>query len=100
MVLSIKYNEEKNQLLKATRGVCFDDVISALREKRLLAVKQHPSAKFKHQRIYVVQIGDYVYAVPYVVNIQKKEIFLKTVYPSRVLSNMYMKKGKYEKTKK
>jgi len=100
MAFRINYNEEKNQLLKATRGICFDDVISALKEKKLLADKQHTSTKFTYQRIYVIQIGKYVCAVPYVINKQKKEIFLKTVYPSRVLNKQYSKKGKSEKTKK
>ncbi len=100
MAFRITFNEEKNQLLKAIRGVCFNDVLDAFKAKKLLADKQHVNAKFKHQRIYVVQIGNYVYAVPYVINEQKQEIFLKTIYPSRILNKLYSKKGKSEKTKK
>ncbi len=97
MAFGIHFSEEKNQLLKVTRGVNFDDVIFALKEKKLLAVKQHSSSKFVHQRILVIQIGNYVYAVPYVLNEQKKEIFLKTIYPSRVLSKQYLGRAKNEK---
>jgi uncharacterized DUF497 family protein len=93
MAYSINFSEEKNQLLQATRGVCFDDIVSAIEDGKLLADKQHPNQKFKHQRIYVVSIGNYVYAVPYVINKQKKKIFLKTMYPSRVLTKKYLKGG-------
>ncbi len=100
MAYSINFNEEKNQLLKATRGVCFDDVLLALNNKQLLANKKHPSPKFKHQWIYVLRIGSYVYVAPYVVNEQKKEIYLKTIYPSRVQYKKFIRKGDNEKTKK
>lgn len=94
MAFSIKFNEEKNQLLKLTRKVCFEDVLSAIKNKRLLADINHPSNKRSSQKVYVVQIGSYVYVVPYVLNKQKKEIFLKTIYPSRVFTKKYLKKGK------
>jgi len=44
--------------------------------------------------VYVIAIKNYVYAVPYVKNEEKHEIFLKTVYPSRVLTKKYMKGDK------
>ena len=94
MVYSIRFSEEKNQLLQATRNICFDDVVLAIKSGKLLADKEHPSQKFKHQRMYIVRLGDYVYAVPYVINEHKKEIFLKTIYPSRVLTKKYLKGGK------
>jgi hypothetical protein len=37
MVFKIAFNEEKNQLLKATRGISFDEVISAIDNNGLLA---------------------------------------------------------------
>jgi hypothetical protein len=36
MAFSIKFNEEKNQVLKATRDISFDDVLSSIKEKKLL----------------------------------------------------------------
>ena len=99
MAFSIKFNEEKNQLLKATRNISFEDILKALQEKRLLADIIQPSQKHPHQRLYVVEIKGYAYAVPYVSNIQKQEIFLKTIYPSRTLTGIYLKGGKNEKKK-
>lgn len=94
MAFSIKFNEEKNQLLKATREISFEDVLEALKKGKLLADVAHPSQKHPRQRLYVVKIREYVYAVPYVSDTRKQEIFLKTIYPSRVLTKKYMKGGK------
>jgi hypothetical protein len=99
MAFRIRFNEEKNQLLKATRGICFDNVIVAIKEGRLLADIHHPNLKRSNQKIYAIIIEEYVYAVPYVKNKERKEIFLKTVYPSRALTKKYIKGGKHEKTK-
>jgi len=100
MAFSIKFNEEKNQLLKATRKISFEVVLRAIKEKRLLDNIAHPSLKHSHQRLYIVEIEGYVYAVPYIRNSEKREIFLKTIYPSRELTKIYLKGGKNEKTKK
>lgn len=97
MAFSIRFNEEKNQLLKAMRAVCFDDVVDALQQEQFLDDILHPNKKYLHQRMYVVVIATYVYAIPYVIDEQKKEIFLKTIYASRVLTEKYLKGGPNEK---
>ena len=99
MAYSFKFNEEKNQLLIATRKISFEDVIEALKKGHLLADISHPSQKHSRQRLYVVNIEDYAYAVPYILDNQKQEIFLKTIYPSRILTKIYLKGGKNEKKK-
>lgn len=93
MAWSIKYNEEKNQLLKATRGICFEDAVQAIKEGNLLANLHHLNPKYPHQKLLVVKIAGYIYAVPYLEDTTKQEIFLKTVYPSRVLNKKYQKRG-------
>ena len=100
MAFTIKFNEEKNQLLKATRDISFEDVLQALKEGNLLADISHPSSSHPQQRVYIIKIMKYVYAVPYVINAEKQEIFLKTIYPSRVFTKKYMKGGEYEEKKK
>ena len=89
MAFIIKFNEEKNQLLKATRGISFEDVVKVIEKEKVLADIAHPSKKHKHQRIYILEINKYAYAIPYVINQQKKAIFLKTIYASRVFTNKY-----------
>lgn len=99
MAFSIRFNEEKNQVLKATRGISFEDIQNAIEKDDLLANITHPSKNHPHQRIYVVEIKGYAYAVPYVINREKQEIFLKTIYLSRTLMKLYRKGGKNEKKK-
>jgi len=99
MAFNIKFNEEKNQLLKATRGISFEDAVEALKKGKLLADIIHPSQKHPRQRLYVVKIKEYAYAIPYVPDNRKQEIFLKTIYPSRILTKIYLKGGKNEKKK-
>ena len=93
MAFSIKFNEEKNQLLKATRGISFEDVRDAIEGNGLLANVAHPNSHRSNQHLYVVKIGNYAYVVPYVLNEQAKKIFLKTIYPSRKFTKIYVKKG-------
>ena len=96
----LEFAEEKNLLLKETRGVGLEDVVTAIEEKKILGDIKHSSKKYPHQRILVIsraflriKIKEYVYAVPYVIDPKRKVIFLKTVYPSRVLTEKYMKGG-------
>jgi hypothetical protein len=96
MAFDINFNEEKNQLLKATRGVGFDEVIDAMSKGNVLADIVHPSKSRLNQRLYVIKIKKYAYAVPYVINVQKREIFLKTAYPSSTLTKKYIKGDNHE----
>lgn len=89
----IEFSEAKSLLLKETRGVGFEDVIVAIEKKRILGDMEHNNKKYAHQRILAIKMNRYVYAVPYVIDLKRKVIFLKTVYPSRVLTDRYMKGG-------
>jgi hypothetical protein len=40
-----------------------------------------------------IKIKGYAYAVPYVIDKKRKVVFLKTVYPSRVLTEKYLEGG-------
>lgn len=100
MAYTIKFNEEKNQLLKATRGIGFEDVLGYIKKGDVLDNIAHPSQRYPQQRLYVIELKGYIYAVPYIINSEKQEIFLKTIYPSGVLMKRYKKEGVHEKTKK
>lgn len=90
MVYSINFIEEKNQLLQASRGVSFEEIIAVIRNKKILDNIANPSFGRAIQKIYVVNINEYVYAVPYVINEERREIFLKTIFPSRKLTRQYL----------
>ncbi len=86
------WNNEKNELLKNDRGVSFEEVIYHIKNAGLLAREDHPNReKYKEQKLFIVKIENYVYLVPYVET--KKEIFLKTIIPSRKATKEYLKRG-------
>ena len=79
---TVKWNREKNQILQSGRGVCFEDVIVAIKEGGLLDTVKHPNwEKYPNQHIYIVKIQGYAYMVPFVE--ETECIFLKTIIPSR-----------------
>lgn len=82
------WSEEKNRQLKESRGVGFEDVVTAFREKGVVDVIDHPNQqKYRGQKIMFLIINDYVHAAPYIEGGDK--IFLKTVYPSRQANKRY-----------
>jgi uncharacterized DUF497 family protein len=84
----IRWSQEKNLILKKQRGVCFEDVKKIIENKLELDILEHPNKdKYSHQRIFVVRIDDYVYAVPFVET--DDEIFLKTIFPNRKYNKQY-----------
>ena len=86
------WDPAKNEWLKATRGVGFEEVMDAVVEGRVLAVLGHKNfERHPNQRIIVVNIHDYAYIVPFVEDDEK--VFLKTVYPSRKHTKRYIEKG-------
>lgn len=85
----INWNSTKNQQLIAERGISFEDVVFCIQQGRLLDDVEHPNSdKYPGQRLFVVNIDGYVHLVPYVEN--RKEIFLKTVIPSRKATKLYL----------
>ena len=78
----IRWNADKSLSLKAERDVSFEEVLSAISQGGLLGVMHDPNrAKYGQQKMLVVRIRNYAYLVPYVEN--EKEIFLKSIMPSR-----------------
>ena len=84
------WSTEKNRQLLERRGVSFERVISAVEQGGLLDVLQHPSQdRYPGQSIYVVDIEEYVYLVPFVTEIDGTR-FLKTNIPSRKATRDYL----------
>jgi hypothetical protein len=87
-----RWNTGKNILLKAERGVSFEEVLSAMAYGALLDVLEHPNVgSYPNQRLFVVRIRGYAYLVPFVEN--DDEIFLKTIIPSRKATRKYLTVG-------
>lgn len=73
---------EKNNWLKENRDVSFEVVILAIANHQIKEVYEHPNQrKYPGQKIYEIEINDYIYLVPFIEN--NDELFLKTIIPSR-----------------
>jgi uncharacterized DUF497 family protein len=82
------WNAEKNQLLLRERGISFERIVFEISTGNELDVLEHPNQeKYPGQRISIVQVDDYVYAVPFIET--ETEIFLKTIIPRRKATRQY-----------
>ena len=85
---TFNWNIRKNEILKKKRKVSFEKVMDAMINGKILDVIKHPnSEKYPDQKIFVVDIDDYCYLIPFVEN--DEEIFLKTIFPSRKYTKIY-----------
>ncbi len=83
------WSTEKGLLLKNLRGVCFEDIVFHVARGDILDDYEHPNqAKYENQRIMVINVDNYAYLVPYVED--EKELFLKTIIPSRKATEKYL----------
>lgn len=96
MPLTYNFSEEKNFELISKRKISFEEIISAIGNNSILAVLEHPnSQKYPDQQIYIIELKDYAYLVPFVIQ-NDEEIFLKTIIPSRKATKKYLKEVKDE----
>lgn len=83
------WNDDKNTLLKESRNICFEDVVTSIQEDKLLDIVKNSSAKHQRQYCLIVEIMNYAYIVPFVK--EGETFFLKTIYPSRKETKKYIK---------
>jgi uncharacterized DUF497 family protein len=89
--MEFEWSSEKNIKLKEERGICFEDIVTAIYEGKLLDIIEHNNKnKYPNQKVYIVEFNGYAYLVPFVRNGDK--IFLKTIYPDRKTTKKYLKK--------
>lgn len=83
------WDEAKNRKLREEREICFEDVVVAVDEGRVLDILYHPnSSRYQHQLVLVIEISQYVYLVPLVEDDNK--VFFKTIFPSRKMTKKYL----------
>ena len=87
--LEFNWSDEKNILLKAERNICFEDVVTAIENNKLLDIIKNQSENHQEQYCLIIDISNYAYIVPFV---QESNIFfLKTMYKSRKQTKKYFK---------
>ena len=83
MEVRFNWSTEKNQKLIEQRGISFERVVTAIEQGGLVNVLEHPhQERYPGQSIYVVDIEQYLYLVPFVSEADGSR-FLKTIIPSR-----------------
>jgi uncharacterized DUF497 family protein len=75
------WSAEKEERLKATRGVSFEEVQTAIEAGQLIDVISNPDPERPAGLMYVVLIRDYTWVVPY--HEDGDVIVLHTAFPDR-----------------
>ncbi len=83
------WNKEKNEILKSKRGISFEEVCVSIESDGILDILVHPNlTKYPNQKLFVVNVDNYVYLVPFLED--EVKIFLKTIIPSRKATKKYL----------
>lgn len=80
------WSDRKNQWLIKHRGISFEEIVEAISE-RLLDVRENKSLRHPRQKIFIVDIEQYPWVVPF--RETKAEIFLITAFPDRRLKEEF-----------
>jgi uncharacterized DUF497 family protein len=87
------WDAKKNAQLKATRGISFEEITFHVERGDVLDIVEHPNPRrYPGQRVFVINVGSYVYLVPFVEG--EQDIFLKTIIPSRKATKKYLRTEK------
>ena len=89
----IKWDAKKSAWLKANSergGTGFEECVILIEAGQILDSIDNPSNNHSDQKAFVLDIDGYAYLVPYVET--EEEIFLKTLYPSRKYTAIYLGK--------
>jgi len=82
------WNSVKNAQLVKDRGISFERVIYHIERNEILDIIKHPnSSKYPNQRMFILEISNYAYLIPFVET--DSEVFLKTIIPSRKATRKY-----------
>ena len=80
-----RWNSEKNELLKRTRGISFEEIIQC----RRIDIIKNPNRL--SQKFLLYEYENYVWVVPFVDTGEDR--FLKTIFPSRKYTKIYLGGG-------
>jgi uncharacterized DUF497 family protein len=92
-VKPFRWNREKNETVKAGRGISFEGIVVAIDAGGLLDILAHPDrTKHPGQRVLVVACDNCACLVSLVE--EEDCFFLKTIIPSRKATRNYLDQGK------
>lgn len=82
---------DKNKKLIQERNISFEEVVFFIEQGHVLDIIDNPNPKYRHQKMFVLDIAGYVYLVPFTET--NESYFLKTIFPSRKATKEYLQKG-------
>jgi len=85
----LNWSYEKNEILKAKRGISFDEIAFLIESGQILGIEENPGRS--NQKIYILEIENYAFIGPFLE--RDNDIFLKTAFPSRKYTKRYGLKG-------
>ena len=87
--MELFWDNLKNNWLKEHRKISFEAITIAIESGKITDILDHPNhKKYPNQFLILVNIDDYIYVVPAI--IQNEGYFLKTIFPSRKYTEMYL----------
>lgn len=91
--MEFDWDPEKNEFIRAERGVTFEEIVLSLGNGKLWKIGNHYNQqRYPKQRIFFVQIDGYIFMVPFVV--ENDVIFLKTAFASRKATKEFIEERK------
>jgi len=92
------WNSDKNEWLKIEWNISFEEIVFYIEQGGLLDIVEHPNLdKYEGQRLFIVNVENYAYLVPFVET--SDDVFLKTIMPSRKATRQYLRRDKDESDK-
>ncbi len=89
-----EWSAAKNRKLERERAISFEHIVYAIERGGLIDVVDHPNPeRYPNQAVYVVNIKDYIYLVPFVKQ-ESGTRFLKTIILGRKATRDYLRGGK------
>lgn len=85
------WDTDKNKKLIKERNISFEEVVVFIEQGQVLDIVDNPNPEYRHQRMFVLDIGGYVYLVPFAET--SESYFLKTIFPSRKATKEYLQGG-------
>jgi len=86
------WSDRKNRFLKKNRRISFERIIIAIEHGHLLDILEHTNPdKYPGQKLYVIEIDNYCWVVPYKDDKKTGTKTLITAFPSRKLTKKYLR---------
>jgi hypothetical protein len=86
---SIVWDIDKNELLKETRNICFEDIVYHIENGHIKDIIDNPNQeKYTDQKLFLIEINNYIYMVPF--DETAEHYLLKTIIPSRKMTKKYL----------